>query len=669
MPDDIRARGYISVFLVLDMKPFVQESDHHLFETIRGTRAFSDVLRQQWPRKMTDSIFHPLDEDVMGVGRSEQMSTDEVGFVTGIFRSNMLDLYSSPMYRVDKSRLQFPEPLATNLQFVKLYKPIWEHWDISVRPTMTGMLVVRLTRCYDKPAALLAQASDTIELHQPFDVPGAINALKKLQAQLASADLTADQRRETERKAESTRQFLQWLDVTNLDNPELDYVPVQWQLASEIGQRFIRDVGSEIRMDGSKTVRLHGVKPDLSSSLYDSYTIYHIKRLVAEPDMITPPAHRLAQADQVPEDETQEIQLKRPARNLIGVEPSDVKRSIRIKWAMVGLTEGALLSKSAAGGISNRHFPRHNLSVVEKVFEQDVATWADELCLLTSRTAVIMPSRRASREHLFISKLDAKTTTTFVEYTRYWEALERLIEFVMEISVLAQWVENSSAQTLQQFVDELDLARKNILRGELNGPLMDSQRRLIELTNQSANLSRLVGVCQGLINPTFWSRAEYAVEKATHLMNQMQVPLLLNHAERNVSNLTSLVDHVDEIYLAQISERGNQQNSRQAVFLAGLSLSIILFTLPSFWADINQLNSLNSVIAFVQRDGLLSILALIGSVLAPVIFFGSIAMAASAAMPEERKLWKRWRKIRPKSKQQAPSASIYASPVTRVSKN
>lgn len=638
MPDDIRAKGYISVYLVMDMKPFVHPDDRQRFETVRGFRAFAEVLHNQWPHRMQNSAFHVVDEDLMAMGQSPVMSTDEVGFVTGIFRSNMLDLYSSPLYRVNKDEFQFSEPVASNLQFDKLFKPIWDNWEICLRPTMTGMLVVRLTRPYDKPIALLTQASDVIELQQPFDVPSAIKALNKLQADITSPGHTTEERTIIKHKMESTQAFLEWLGVHNHDAPELDYIPVQWQLASEIGQQFIRDVGSEIHLPDGKIIKLHSSKPDLSTTLYDSYTVYHFDQLVADPAMIIKAPKHPQTGDEADEGES----VKRtPQRNLVTVQPSDVKRSIRVQWCLVGMVEGAILSKSATSGSSNRRFPRHNLGVVKRIFEQDIATWADELCVLTSRTAIIMPSYRSQREHLFVSKLDAKTTTTYVEYTRYWEALERLIEFVLEINMLAQLVEHSSASTLQQFVTELHRARRNILHGDLNGPLKDSQRHLMELTNASANLSRLVGVCQGLINPNFWSRAEYAVEKASHLIRQMEVSLLLGHAERNVNNLTDLVDHVDEIYLAQLSERSNEQNSRQSIILAGLSLSIILFTLPSFWADISQLNNLNSVIDFVRDTTLLGMLALLGSLLAPVIFVGSIVMALWVALPGRFKSWRR----------------------------
>jgi hypothetical protein len=641
MQDDIRARGSVSVILVMDMKSFVDPRYRQRFESIRGYRAYAEMLKQKWPGQLAGGAFEPVDADIMGVGRSPTMSTDEVGFVTGIFRLNILDLYSSPVYKVNKERFEFSPQVKTNLQFVKLFAPIWKDWDFYIRPTMTGMLVLRLERRYDKPLALLKQATNVIELQTPFDVPGAIKALNKLENQINDPVTTAEQRQELKPKADATRAFLSWLDVQNLESPELDYIPVQWQLAREIGYQLIRDVGAKIHLPDGTMIPFSNDKPDLSSSLYDSYTVYHVDELLVEPSMI---AKTTVAQDEDTDDpsasDTQEISAK-PAKNLVSVDPSDVKRSLRIKWFLVGMIEGAILSHTPSSGSTKRRFPRHNLHVVDRVFDQDMATWSDELCLLTARTAIVMPSQRSSREQLFISKLDAKTTTTFVAYPRYWEALERLVEFVAEISILSQLVENASADTLQQFVSELDHARQNILQGQLNGPLQDNQRRLTELTNQSANLSRLVGLCQGLINPNYWSRAEYAVDKANHLMTQMQVSILVNNAERNVSNLTNLVDHVDELVLAQLSESSNEQNSRQSLILAGLSLSIILFTLPSFWADINQLSSTNTLIQFIQRYNILTALAVMGSILAPIIFIGSIMVAVSAAMPSKYKFWKR----------------------------
>lgn len=652
MADDIRATGYINLLLAIDLGAFMDAPQRAQFETIRGYRQLADTLRGDWARRLTAdkrSAFMLVDDDIALAGSSASMSTDEVGFVTGIFRSNMLDLYSAPLYRVDKTRFVFSDAVKNNLQFKNLFAPVWRSWDIYVRPTMTGMLVVRLVRAYQKPTDLLRQAIDVIELQTPFDVPAAIKVLHRLQVELADPALAPAARAATEQKIAETREFLAWLGVNDLAHPELDYIPTQWQLAIEIGQRLVSEIGGALTLADGQRIPFSTQKPDLSSTLYDSYTIYHLDELLAEAGMLTPLGGGGDDPDEPDDTDTQELtSAGRQVKNLVRVEPSDVKRSIRIKWCLVGLVEGAILSRVIKNPRTKmketrRRFPRHNLEVVEQVFGQDIATWSDELCLLTSRVGIVMPSRRASKEQLFVSRLDAKTTTTYVEYPRYWEALERLIEFVVEISILGRLVETTSADTLQQFVQELDRARKNILHGRLNGATQDNQRRLIALTNQSANLSRLVGLCQGLTNPAFWSRAEYAVEKAQHLMSAMGSKLLVGHAERNVANLTNLVDHVDEIYLAQLSERSNEQNSRQSVILAGLSLTIILFTLPSFWADLEALGGLGGLLGFIQRGDLLNMLGLLGSILAPVIFIGSVLMLVLVITPNRLKFWRRRR--------------------------
>lgn len=653
MSEDIRASGYTSVIMVMDLRPFIHPDDRDAFETLRGYRSFADVLREDWAQRLTmdkRSAFRLVDEDLAMAGRSAAMSTDEVGFVTGVFRSNVLDLYSAPVYVVDKSKFEFPQAVRDNLQYKNFFAPAWRQWEIFIRPTMTGMLVFHLKRTYAKPRDLLKIATDVRELQTPFDIPSALKVIDDLRVRLADASIGPQQEADYKKKRSDTIAFLDWLGVTDIRNPELDYIPVQWQMALEIATRFVSSVGEEIHFNDGRMLRFNPERTDLSSSLYDSYTIYHMDELVADTEMITPIGGGGGEAEVAEGDEsdTQELhlQLQQKNKHSIRVEPSDIKRSIRIKWCLVGLIEGAVLSRTI-GGSDKRpketryRFPRHNLDLVSRVFEQDIATWHDELCMLTGRVAIIMPSLKASKERLFVSKLDAKNSTAFVEYTRYWEALERLIEFVVEIGLLAQLVENTSADILQQFVRELDHARKNILAGQLNGSMQNSQRSLTLLTNQAANLSRLMGVCQGLSNPNFWSYAEYAVEKANHLMQQMQITVLMQHAERNVSNLTNLVDHVDEIYLAQLSERSNEQNSRQSIILAGLSLTIILFTLPSFWADITALDATNNVVLAIQGTDFLGALAVLGSLLAPFIFCFSVLMLLLVVIPTRYKFWRR----------------------------
>ena len=50
-------------------------------------------------------------------------------------------------------------------------------------------------------------------------------------------------------------------------------------------------------------------------------------------------------------------------------------------------------------------------------------------------------------------------------------------------------------------------------------------------------------------------RAEHAAEKARSFMDKLDIPQLIDHAETNVDNMTNLINHQDELYLANLSSR------------------------------------------------------------------------------------------------------------------
>jgi hypothetical protein len=257
--------------------------------------------------------------------------------------------------------------------------------------------------------------------------------------------------------------------------------------------------------------------------------------------------------------------------------------------------------------------------------------------LFSSRTAIVIPSRRAAQSELYISTLPTTPGST-VMYAQYWEALERMIEFVVEIRVLAQLLERASEDILQEFTTTLRRMREDMLNQSL---YIDRHRHtLTDLVNESANLSRLASVCQSMSNPQVWSRAEYGADKADYLLNEMRVSVLLGHTERNVNGLTALVNHIDELYLAGLSEDNNRETFWLSLILAALSLSIILFSLPSFWADVDQLNP--DLITTLISKSILPTLTVLGSVLAPFILLLSLFLMVTGV----------WRAIRERRRHQ-----------------
>jgi len=115
-------------------------------------------------------------------------------------------------------------------------------------------------------------------------------------------------------------------------------------------------------------------------------------------------------------------------------------------------------------------------------------------------------------------------------------------------------------------------------------------------------------------------------------LNRQDVPVLMQHAEKNVNSLNELVNHIDELYLADLSESNNRLSFYLSTLLAGLSLSVVVFAIVSFWADAHQLDEQSippDVIAWVpvivQFGNMLSLLLAILAII--IIGIGVMSFA------------------------------------------
>ena len=93
----------------------------------------------------------------------------------------MLTDYSAPEYQLNKDAMHFEPLLASNYQFrCLLIQRVWRQWDIFIRPTVTGMFVIRLHRKYNRMQAIDRMARDVLDLQQSFDLSGAIQQYDKI---------------------------------------------------------------------------------------------------------------------------------------------------------------------------------------------------------------------------------------------------------------------------------------------------------------------------------------------------------------------------------------------------------------------------------------------------------------------------------------------------------
>jgi hypothetical protein len=460
------------------------------------------------------------------------------------------------------------------------------------------MFVISLRRKYERTTPLLRIASDVVSLQTAFDIPGANQRLSDLSARSTNGSTSVQE------KKKSIEAFLSWLDIDQESKWQPQYAPVQWKLAMEVCRQLVLDAGMQIGA-GPNPIRLRVPDRTTTPPLHESFIIYHVDELIA----IEPIVHK-ARAVEKDDYMTSELSLAlgqsydeksllQKGQPKIHVTPQDILNSDELKQQIVALLEGAVLrrlntSKQKAGqpsapvaksaGQPKGYFPEHRPHHVQETFSANMATWQDELCILTSRAALIMPGNYSRHDELLLSNFSSSTGK--VMYVWYWEAMEHMFEFVVEVRVLTQLIERASSELLGEFEQELTNVRRGMSRRNIRvnyGVLTDKVERV-------ANLSRLLGLGRSLTAPSVWGRAEFAVEKARLLLARQDVPVLMHHAEKNVISLNELVNHMDELYLADLSESNNRLSFYLSMLLAGLSLSVVIFAIISFWADAKQLD-------------------------------------------------------------------------------
>ncbi|HRQ31889.1 MAG TPA: hypothetical protein PLM89_02160, partial [Anaerolineales bacterium] len=216
--------------------------------------------------------------------------------------------------------------------------------------------------------------------------------------------------------------------------------------------------------------------------------------------------------------------------------------------------------------------------------------------------------------------------TLKVKYARYWGAIERMIEFGLEIRALAQLIERASYESLEETAQTVDTARKTLQAGDIE---LDSH--LPQHVSSAGNLRRLAALSQGMSDPLVWSRSEYAIAKAQSLLEELGVPTLLTHIDRNITSLNSLVDHIDELYALDLAEKNNDLSAVMTLGLTAVSFILTLIMLPSFWIDLQQINLTDPVLGKIFSIKLLNFIGYSGTILGLALIVFSLAIAYRAS--------------------------------------
>lgn len=598
----ISAKGYTNIILALNMNLFVAPEDQERFENLRGTTQFADVLQIGWESAENEiSPFSKAMGEKISYFADDRISPEQVGFATGVFRSQFLRDYASPTYSLNKELVSFPLELSDNFQFRALFMRAWKAWKIFVRPTVTGMLIIRLTRNYTSPRELIKISEDVLNLDEPLDVQSAQIWLARKKEDLR------EKPEEFEKDKLPVTAFLDWLGRDLSDKSELQYLPVKWKIAMEVASLFIKAIG-EISLPNIPPIHLTRYIPRLSIPLQDSYIIFHLDDIFADESIVIKENYNNATL----KEQTAKLSEVK-SKKQISVLPEDLNRSPLIKRALLNLLDGVILEHNTVDkgqklNIDLRYFPVLRWQNIDRMMENNLASWMGEICMLTTRNALIMPSRAYKKDHIYVSTTPGATLKA--QYVRYWDAIERMLEFVIEIRMLVNLVERGSYKSLEEIANTFYIARENLQSGDIQ---MDNNLPQYPMRiRRISNLRRLAALSQNISDPSSWGRSESSILKARYLMDQFEISKLLVDIDRNINSLYSLISNVDELYLLDLAEKNNDYSVITSLGLAILLFVLAISALPSFFSYTQQIKMSESILSGLFSSNLLGIIGYLG---------------------------------------------------------
>jgi Mg2+ and Co2+ transporter CorA len=583
-PAPIYFAGTSTIILVVNMRQLVlpeQESRNdqysYFLDLVRCKEEFAQVLHVEWPQNLKNSdIFTQYQYE-----KEKNTSPERIGFATGMFRQSIVDTYGTPIYEVNWHHLlnKIDEDSRFNgfrnsALFRKYFYPRLREWKAYIRPTTTGLFVIKFVRKNDfySPKTIQDIVKHNVQMQACID----IEKIEKIKTPLEMP----------------LYQLLRY----NQKDSSLKLAPVQWQLASMICRWFIKDMAARTPEKRKVLIGKHETweqKINLNRRRFRSATelrktrevraeavIMESEEIAIHFDLeekIYPPIHDsfvIYQVTGLGRYNTDGLLLPIDHTHAAIEEDDQVIRSLYM------LAEGSiLLSKNTFSQTTIQH----NRDYAMRLMKQNKSTMDDELCLLTSRTAIIWPSDLVQDAKLLIGQMPLSIDLTYADY---WRAVARMIELIVEIRVLVQVMDRVSTDLVRDFVQELNRARRGMEKGDVELDI----KQLNALADSSTNLSRLIGVSQSLVTPHRWSRAEFAMIKANYLIRRMKIRDLLDNAKFNMSILTDLVNHYDDLYLADLTEKRNDSSNRSNIILGLLSFFLLIFIIPSFVTDLYSLS-------------------------------------------------------------------------------
>jgi len=517
--------GDAYVVLALDLAAFAADDSLESLEQIKGQKFFDQYL-ESLPEQVQKGPFKVS---------AEYRKREQSGYGIGVFNRVLAEDNFAPTYSVVKEAIDFPPHLLDNVQFKDRFLPVWEHWDFHLRVSSNGIVTLILHLNIPRYREMELVAQDVMGLHYYFDMANAKQKRDEFRKLSQSPDLSEKQCESIAQKINSIERLIEWVQERSMNQLEDDKSPVVWQMAVEVMRRWIETLGNCITLsdDAGKTWKIKLKQQPRLGTMREIFTTY------------------------IP---TSIRDRKKPDSLAAGLRPQEILSSSAYQQVMSAITEEALIH-----GKKNHAFPLHNLEASQRLTQRNLATWESEFCIITDKNALIYYHPLDKKKVAFSSRE--------VSYEEYWLTVLRLLEFGLEVKLLALLLEKQTA---------------NLLVSKLSKQWQANPASAFSaggISLQLLNLSRLLAHTRGLSSAPIVGQASYAIQKYKALLDAFGVPEILSHAEYNLKSMSRLLERNVDVQLQIESQAVNEIALAFSMVFASVSLIMGILAFPSFIAD------------------------------------------------------------------------------------
>lgn len=524
--------GNAYVILALDLAAFVADDSLDAYQQIKGQKFFDRYL-ENLPQKVCAGPFRVSDE---------YSKREHSGYGFGVFNRVLAEDNFAPTYAVCKEKIKFPDHLMDNVQFKDRFLPIWKRWNFHLRVSSNGIAVLILHLNIPKYREIEFIAQDVMGLHYYFDMANALERQKELQTSLAADGLLPAQVESIQQKIKSIEQLMAWVQERSMNQLEDDKSPVVWQMAVDMMRRWIQTIDGRISLKDETGTTLN-IKLNLhprSGTLREIFTTYILTSI---------------------------RDRKSPSSLSAGLSPHEILSTPAYQQIIAAVTEGALLH-----GRKDYTLPAHNPQTANDLMKKNLATWDKELCIITDKSALIF-YRPFDKQKVAFSSRE-------VSYEDYWLTILRLMEFGLEVKMLALLLEKQTANILVSRLSRKWQSGKGASSLSIDG-----------VSVQLLNISRLLAHTRSLSSAPIVGQASYAIRKYEFLLASFGVPEILAHSETNLKSMSRLLERKVDLDLQFESQTVNETALAFSMVFAGVSLIMGILAFPSFVADWLNANS------------------------------------------------------------------------------